>query len=101
MADSGYQPYSYLKEDKVAGLYFEIYNKIFEKMKDYDIKIEAIPWKRALNDVEKGKAFAVFPPYFRPKDRAWMDYSDKVYDENVSLYCKKNSEFADKKKWPD
>ncbi|WP_186647884.1 transporter substrate-binding domain-containing protein [Fluviispira vulneris] len=102
LADDGYPPYSFAQKNSIVdGLYFKILSKIFSKMKNFDTTIEAIPWKRGLEEVKDEKAFAIYPAYFRPNDpeRNWMDYSDNIYKEKVVIYC--NKKILGKGKWPE
>jgi polar amino acid transport system substrate-binding protein len=99
-ADESYQPYSYIENEKPAGLYYEILKKIFSKMQNYSIKIETRPWKRGLDEVEKGSAFAIYPPYYRRQERPWMAYSQKILDEKLVMYCKGKKDLLEKRLWP-
>ncbi len=101
LADAGYEPYSFDKNGQPAGLYYEIVKVIFAQMPEYEIVYHPLPWKRALNDLKINKAFAIYPPYYRPVERPWIQYSDKILDEHISLFCRKDNKYAGKKKWPD
>ncbi|WGL60048.1 transporter substrate-binding domain-containing protein [Pigmentibacter sp. JX0631] len=101
VADAGYEPYSYEKEGKPSGLYYELLKVIFARMADFEIEIHTMPWKRALNELKINKAFAIYPPYERPIERPWIHYSDKILEEHISLFCRKDNPYAKKKKWPD
>ncbi|BBH53344.1 substrate-binding periplasmic protein [Fluviispira sanaruensis] len=100
-ADDGYQPYSYIDNGNPAGIYYNILKEAFSKLKDFEVKIEAVPWKRGLAEVESGNIFAIYPPYYRPKERAWMEYSEKILDEKYTLFCRATKSIFAKKNWPE
>ena len=72
--DNSYPPYSYIKNKKAAGIYTDILMIAFSRMKDYEIKITPIPWKRGLNLLKEGDGFALYPPYYYPGKRPYIDY---------------------------
>ncbi|WP_186644823.1 substrate-binding periplasmic protein [Fluviispira vulneris] len=100
-ADDGYQPYSYIENENPAGIYYNILKEAFSKLKDFEVKIEAVPWKRGLAEVEKGNVLAIYPPYYRPVERAWMKYSEKILNEQLALFCRATKSILKKKKWPE
>lgn len=72
-------------------------------MKGYQVKINAVPWKRALSYIERGKGFAIYPPYHRAEDRPYMwPYSIPILDERVIVVCRAEV-FSDSVRpvWPD
>jgi len=71
-ADDSYPPYSYNEGGELKGIYTEILKKAFSRMEGYKVKINAVPWKRALSYIERGKGFAIYPPYHRVEDRPYM-----------------------------
>lgn len=90
VADDNYPPYSYTKNAKPAGIYNIILKKIFSKMPSYNVTIRPMPWKRALQEVEQGKVFAISPPYYHINKRPFIwPYSMPILDEKVALYCHK------------
>ncbi|NRD75246.1 transporter substrate-binding domain-containing protein [Shewanella sp. VB17] len=102
-ADDSYPPYSYNENGKQKGIYTKIINKALSRMKGYRVNIDAIPWKRALSYIEKGKAFAIYPPYHRTEERPYMwPYSIPILDERVIVVCQA-SVFSDSMRpiWPD
>ena len=98
-ADDGYAPYSYLDGNKAAGIYTEILEKAFSRMDGYEVEIQALPWARGISMVEKGEGFAIFPPYYRPEQRPWMDYSVPILAEEIATLVRK--ELLPRKKWID
>jgi polar amino acid transport system substrate-binding protein len=101
-ADDSYPPYSYVENGELRGVYPEIFHRIFEQMPDYQVHIEAVPWKRGLKLLETGEGFALFPPYYWPKERPWMEYSDDVSTEWVAVFCNENvNRSQPHNKWPE
>lgn len=99
--DDNYPPYSYLENDKVSGIYLEILQRAFSEMDGYNIIISAIPWKRGLQLLKSGKGFALFPPYYRPLDRPYMDYSDPILSEELVVLCREELLNIPRNKWVD
>lgn len=101
-ADESYPPYSYLENGELRGIYPAIFTKIFEQMPAYKVQIRPVSWKRGLMMIESGQGFALIPPYYRPQERPWMQYSEPVLTEQVTVFC---NEAVLKKKhrtvWPE
>lgn len=88
-ADESYPPYTYLDEGELKGIYTEILQKAFSRMKGYKVKINAVPWKRGLSYIESGKGFAIYPPYHRTQQRPYIwPYSIPILDERVIVVCR-------------
>jgi len=99
--DNNYPPYSFVENGKVTGIYTDIFLKAFSKMQGYEITITPIPWKRGLALMEQGKGFALYPPYYRPKLRPFMDYAVPVLDEGLDVLCTEEVAKKNLKNWPD
>ena len=102
-ADAGYPPYSYEKDGKPAGLYFEIVSAAFRHMHGYKIDVQTVPWKRGMALLKSGTGFALFPPYLNTKDEPWTwPYSLPLYEEKVVAVCRKDVIAAKpRKRWPE
>ncbi len=101
-ADESYPPYSYVEQGQLKGIYPEILKRVFELMPSYQIQIRPVAWKRGLALLESGQGFALFPPYFRSKERPYMSYSDPILLEETAAFCL--AEVVTQKKrenWPD
>lgn len=100
-ADDNYPPYSFVgKDKKLEGIYKEILEVAFSRMTGYDILMEPGPWKRGLKQVETGNGFGIFPPYFRPKQRPYLNpYSKPILPELVVVFC--NEKTLKQKKRPN
>ncbi len=99
--DDNYPPYSYLENGEVKGIYTEILKPAFSRMKAYDVQVEAVPYKRGLYLLRTGKGFALYPPYFRPATRPYIDYSVKILGEILVVFLRRS--IADKHRptvWP-
>jgi len=88
LCDAGYPPYSYSEEDEAKGLYTDILRKAFTRMPEYNVQIRPVPWARGLAEVASGRAFALYPPYYRPIARPWMDYSRPILMEKVVVFVR-------------
>jgi polar amino acid transport system substrate-binding protein len=88
LCDASYPPYSYVENDEAKGLYSDILRAAFARMPGYQVSIRPVPWPRGLAALEKGKAFALFPPYHRPVERPWMDYSRPILEESVVAFVR-------------
>jgi len=99
--DNNYAPYSYTDEKKnLIGIYPEILREAFKLLPEYKLKLKAIPWKRGLSRLEKGKINALFPPYFRVEERPYIwPYSLAILEEEVVVVC--NKKMKAKAKWPN
>jgi uncharacterized membrane-anchored protein YjiN (DUF445 family) len=102
-ADAGYPPYSYEKDGKPAGLYYDIARAAFDHMAGYKIEVRAVPWKRGMAMIKSGTGFALYPPYMNTKDEPWTwPYSQPLFEEHVVAYCRKDVIAAKpRKRWPE
>ncbi len=89
--DAGYPPYSWARDGKPAGLYYEIVKTAVGRMRGYKVDIQPVPWKRGMSMLENGTAFALFPPYFNTHDEPFTwPYSLPLYQEHVVAVCRKD-----------
>ncbi len=102
-ADGSYPPYSWQENGEVRGLYTRILRTAFSRMPDYEVEIRAVPWKRGLKLLESGSGFALYPPYFRLRQRPWIwPYSLPIADEQVVVFCREGVlNEAQLKNWPE
>ena len=57
----------------------------------FSVDIQTVPWKRGMAMMEKGSAFALYPPYLNTKDEPWTwPYSLPLFDEHVVAVCRKD-----------
>ncbi|BBP82644.1 MULTISPECIES: substrate-binding periplasmic protein [unclassified Pseudomonas] len=88
LCDSGYPPYSYEVKGEAKGLYTDILRSVFALMPGYKVTIRPVPWPRGLAEVAKGNAFALYPPYYRPDERPWMEYSRPIMEESLAVFIR-------------
>jgi len=61
-----------------------------------------MPYKRVLEAARRGSVFAIFPPYYLPKQRPYLsEYSVPLYTEETVVYCGKNILISPKPNWPE
>ncbi|PHV06132.1 hypothetical protein CSQ96_17030 [Janthinobacterium sp. BJB412] len=100
--DDAYPPYSYLENGEMKGIYSDIIRAAVKRMPKYRVSLQPIPWKRGLVKLETGEGFALYPPYLRPAERPYMDYSDGILAEQLVVYCSQPViERRPRKVWPD
>lgn len=100
--DDSYQPYSYLHEGRVQGLYIDIIEAAFSKLDNYSVKFEPVPWSRGKHLMETGDGFALAPAYFHAHDWPWLyPYTFPLYEETVSVICNSQVSKTDKLQWPE
>ncbi len=89
-----YPPYEYLEGNKVKGLAVEIVKETFKRM-NQPIEITLLPWARAINYIEQGKADAIFTAYKTPEREQFADYSHEVLiPQTISLFVKKGQSIS-------
>ncbi|TDT72345.1 amino acid ABC transporter substrate-binding protein (PAAT family) [Hypnocyclicus thermotrophus] len=90
--DSNYFPLSYEENGEAKGLYIDILNHIFSKMKNYNIKIQPIPWERGKILMKEGRGFALVPPYYHGYDWKYIyPYSLPLFTEEAFMISLKDS----------
>ncbi|MBU2968196.1 transporter substrate-binding domain-containing protein [Pseudoalteromonas sp. C2R02] len=102
VVDNAYPPYSYLKDDKLEGIYVEmVLLAAQELMPFYQIELIPMPWKRAIFEVELGHVMGVLPPYKHLEERPFITpYSEPLMIESVIAFCNKDidiNKYLDKK----
>jgi polar amino acid transport system substrate-binding protein len=86
-----YPPYAYKEGEQVKGVAVEIVTEVLNRM-ELPFTITILPWARALHQIEKGKADAIFTLFKNPEREVFADYSDQILiSQIVSLYVKKNA----------
>ncbi|MEC5159392.1 polar amino acid transport system substrate-binding protein [Janthinobacterium sp. CG_S6] len=100
-ADDNYPPYSYVENGQLTGVYTLIVQKALAHLPEYQVQLVPVPWKRGVLMLEKGEAFALYPPYFRPEERRNVKYSEPILTEQLAVFC--NADVVAKrslKNWP-
>lgn len=89
-----YPPYEFECNKNIEGVAVEIVKEVFRRM-GVDIKIELLPWSRAIKQVEEGTADGIFTLYKTPEREAFVYYSDEVLmPQSVSLFVLKDSDIS-------
>ena len=85
------KPYAFLNADGApAGIYVRILQAAVDKMPQYDLRFENVPFKRGMDLLQSGQIMAFFPPYLRD-DRNWVErYSVPILSETVVAICSKD-----------
>jgi polar amino acid transport system substrate-binding protein len=95
LADDSYPPYSFIENGQLKGIYIDIIKeaaKLIER--HYKVRLVAVPWKRGLQELEKGISFALLPPYKHIEKRNYIwPYSVAIMKENVVAFCQENINF--------
>lgn len=104
LVDENYPPYAYRAADGTAtGIYPDILRAAESQLRGYRLSLQPTRWRRALAEVEAGRALAVVPPFFRPQERPFIGrYSTPLLEEQVAVFCR-HSVFAERPRqlWPE
>ncbi|MBF0224241.1 MAG: transporter substrate-binding domain-containing protein [Desulfobacterales bacterium] len=86
-----YPPYEYEENGEIKGMATELIREVFRRM-NQPIKIELLPWARALTMIELGQADAIYTAYKTSERELFADYSNQVLmPQVVSLFVLKDS----------
>ncbi|WP_147822448.1 substrate-binding periplasmic protein [Salidesulfovibrio onnuriiensis] len=100
--DDAYPPYSYRIDGRMRGIYADILLEAGNRMEGFLIEIRLLPWKKLLEAAANGEVFAVFPPYYRPEERPYLDeYSVPILEEETAVFCNKDVLKASRPRWPE
>lgn len=87
--DEANPPFMYREGDRAAGIYPDLIREIFERA-NLPVSIEAVPWKRALENVEQGKG-AIGGVYKTRERKHKFLFSDPIYAEHLMIYQRADS----------
>ncbi|MCY1508644.1 lysine-arginine-ornithine-binding periplasmic protein [compost metagenome] len=92
LVDENYPPYAYRAADGTAtGIYPDILRAAEARLHGYRLKLKPTRWRRALAEVEAGRALAVVPPSYRPRERPFIGrYSTPLLEERVAVFCRQS-----------
>lgn len=100
--DDAYPPYSFQKNGRIQGLYNDILQAAFERMPDYNVMLQAVPWNRGKMLMETGEGMALSPPYFHGHDWPYLyPYSIPIYQETVVVVCNASVQQRVGPNWPE
>lgn len=90
--DESNPPFMYVKNEEIHGLYPVLIKEIYKRMQ-VPVKLYGMPWQRALQQLDDGKAAVA--GIYKTKDRLnKYDFTDALYVERLSLYTRKENAFA-------
>jgi len=86
-----YPPFEYVENGKVQGLAVELLTEAFRRCHQ-EMKIEVLPWARALAETQQGQADAIFTAIKTPEREATLRFSSEaLLSLNSALYSKKGA----------
>jgi polar amino acid transport system substrate-binding protein len=89
--DAANPPFMFAKEGTAAGLYPALFQEAFQRM-GVKATFAAVPWKRALEDTDSGKAGT--GGIYQNADRlAKYDFSDPYFEERLAVFVIAGKEF--------
>ncbi|WP_422376581.1 substrate-binding periplasmic protein [Roseibium sp.] len=88
LVDDGYPPFSFEQDGAPAGIYIEVLKALIERLPDYDIRLQPVPWDRGKKMMETGSGFALAPAFFHGHDWPYLHpYSLPFYVETIRVMC--------------
>lgn len=89
--DEAYPPYMMKSHGKPAGILTDIIRAAAARMDANNyLRLEALPWPRAVKLTEVGRAQGLVGAYYQPEARPWVQtYSEPLLIEQVGIYCRK------------
>jgi len=101
IGDDNYPPYSYLEQELAKGVYVDILKAVFDRLPEYQVTFSMMPWKRGLKYIKQAKRLAIFPPYYWPQSRPYMQvYSEPILLEQVVVTCNEQILKQQRNNWP-
>lgn len=86
-----YPPFQYLENGEVKGVAYEIVQEVFNRL-DYEIKVDILPWTRALTYLREAQADAVFTIYKTKEREDFLDYANEVLiNQRIAFYKHKDT----------
>jgi len=90
LQDNAYPPYMSVRQGRPDGLYAAIIREAKRRVGNKNLVLQAVPWTRATVLVESGKTQGLVGSYYKPQDRPWIrHWSEPLYQEEVSVFCRK------------
>ena len=84
-----FPPYSWQESGRAQGVQIQIVNSIF-KNAHIELELIYLPFKRAYQDVKKGKIDGLFNFYQTPERMQWFDYSENFIKNPLVIFKKTN-----------
>ncbi len=77
VAGQNYYPF-YAEDLENGGVITQIITEAFQRVK-YKVKIEYIPWARAVHEAKTGKRDGIFSIWYRKERETWVAFSDPLF----------------------
>jgi polar amino acid transport system substrate-binding protein len=91
VVDSANPPFMYAINGRPAGVYPAMIAEAMKRL-TLDVDLMAVPWRRALEDLDKGQV-GVAGIYKTAARLTQYDYSDKLFDEVLEVYVRRGDDF--------
>jgi polar amino acid transport system substrate-binding protein len=101
LVDGGFYPYCWNDSGRAKGAYVDLLEAAGKRLDGYTLRFQALPWKRALHNVEFDSAFAVLPTYKREQIRPWIDYTLPLFEERIVTLLNVSGRIKPSSRWPD
>jgi len=100
--DDAYKPFSFRgKDGKAEGIYINVLKTAFSRMKDFNVSIKPIPWKRGKHLMETGEGFGLAPAFYHGHDWEYLyPYSLAFYTETITAVCTDKVLETHRLNWP-
>ncbi len=102
LVDDAYKPFCYGETGKARGMYVDVLRTAFSRMKDFQVTMLPVPWKRGKKLMEEGKGFGLTPAFFHGHDWPYLyPYSLPFYTEKIIAVCDERVLEKPRTNWPD
>jgi polar amino acid transport system substrate-binding protein len=101
--DDAYKPFSFKGKNGAAeGIYINVLKTAFSRMKNYNVTMRPIPWKRGKHLMETGEGFGLAPAFFHGHDWPYLHpYSLAFYKETITAVCNEKVLETQRYNWPE
>ncbi|HEY1090245.1 MAG TPA: ABC transporter substrate-binding protein [Burkholderiaceae bacterium] len=98
--DDEHRPYINSDGEQPSGFYVQLLQRAIERLPGWELRLQAMPWSRALMHAERGDVDGLVPPYGGAK-RAWMGaYAGPLFREAVVVVCDLRTGLGASARWP-
>jgi len=101
--DDAYKPFSFKgKNGKAEGIYINVLNAAFSRMKDFNVQLQPVPWNRGKHLMKTGEGFGLAPAFYHGHDWPYLyPYSMSFYTETITTVCDEKILHTPRLNWPD
>jgi polar amino acid transport system substrate-binding protein len=101
LVDKNFEPYSYLENGNVTGIYADLVEAAFSLMPDFNVKLTAVNWNEGKKRIENGETLGLVGVYFHGHDWPYMyPYSIAFGQETVITICHEKVLGQKREQWP-